>query len=81
METSKEETKNKKNICPFSLKPMKNNENKEKRYFCKLTDVLMSFNLFPFFRIHEAKELGKIDTKFYNSFVRYYERGRDWLIK
>ena len=81
METSKEETKNKKNICPFSLKPMKNNENKEKRYFCKLTDVLMSFNLFPFFRIHEAKELGKIDTKFYNSFVRYYERGKDWLIK
>ena len=81
MESSKEENENKKHIYPFSLKPMKKTSNEDKRYFVKLTDVLMSFHLFPFFRIKEAKELGKIDSKFFNSFVRYYERKKDWLIK
>ena len=69
----------KKNV--LSLKKIKIDEKEEKRFFKKLTDVLMSFHLLPFFTAREAKELGKINTKFYNSFVRYYERISDNLIK
>ena len=61
MESCKEETKY---INPFSLKSLKNNEKKEKHFFDKLTDVLMSFHILPFFNIKEAKELGKIIINF-----------------
>ena len=56
-------------------------ENKEKIKFNKLTDVLMSYNILPYFTVKEAKELGKINTRFYNSFIRYYERIADNLIE
>jgi ribosomal protein L12E/L44/L45/RPP1/RPP2 len=81
MESKKTEGKieSKKNV--LSLKKIKIDEKEEKRFFKKLTDVLMSFQLLPFFTAIEAKELGKINTKFYNSFVRYYERISDNLIK
>ena len=81
MESEKTEDKieSKKNV--LSLKKIKIDEKEEKRFFKKLTDVLMSFHLLPFFTAREAKELGKINTKFYNSFVRYYERISDNLIK
>ena len=78
MESSKDETKDK---SPFSLKPIKNNEKTEKHFFDKLNDVLMSFHIFPFFTIKEAKNLGNFDKKFYNSFARYYKRAKDQLIK
>ena len=49
-------------------------ENTKKIKFDKLTDVLLSHYLFPFFKMKEAKEIGKVNSKFYNSFVRYYDR-------
>lgn len=56
------------------LKPNSYHENEEdKKKFDKLTDVLMSFYLFPYFDPLEAKEMGKINSKFYNTFVRYYD--------
>ena len=57
----------------LSLKQLKN-ENIKNEKFSKLTDVLMSYHLIPFFKIREAKDLGKLNTKFYNAFVRYYSR-------
>ena len=36
--------------------------------------LLLSYCLFPFFNLKEAKEIGKVNVKFYNSFVRYYDR-------
>ena len=65
----------------LSLKPNKSNDNRQNNLFNRLTDVLISFHLFPFFDTKEAKEFGKINIKFYNSFVRYYERASDNLIK
>ena len=67
--------KSKKNI--FSIKPIKNAWNNEPKSFNKLTDVLISFNLFPFFENKELKELAKVNIKFYNAFVRFYERYKD----
>ena len=81
MESEKTEDKkeSKKNV--LSQKKMKIDEKEEKRFFKKLTDVLMSFHLLPFFTARDAKGFGKINSKFYNSFVRYYERISDNLIK
>ena len=76
MESNNEE-KNKKNDKKFKfiLKPIKQAENGKK--FQKLTEVLISYNIFPFFTIKEAKEIGKSDSKLYNAFVRYYKRSWD----
>ena len=62
----------------LALKPMKNLLlNNEKNLFNKLTDILISFHLFPFLDNKELREFGKIDTKFYNAFIRSYERYKD----
>ena len=81
MDSKTKETKKENKMHPFKLKPMPRIENKEKIKFSKLTDVLMSYNLIPYFTIKEAKEFGKINTRFYNSFIRYYERIADDLIE
>ena len=75
-EEEKEEEINKKDTKKFilPLKEIKQVENTKKKEFDKLTDVLLSYCLFPFFKIKEAKEIGKVNSKFYNSFVRYYDR-------
>ena len=74
---SNNEKKNKKDEKTFdlALKPIKEVENGKK--FQKLTDVLISYNIFPFFTIKEAREIGKSDSKFYNAFIRYYKRSWD----
>jgi len=59
----------------LTLKPDRNKSSyKVKKNFNKLTDILISYFLFPFFEMLEAKELGKINSHFYNSFVYYYKR-------
>ena len=58
----------------LSLKQIKKNENEKNNKFNKITDVLMSYHLIPFFKIREAKDLGKLNQKLYNAFVRYYSR-------
>ena len=66
-----------KNEIKYSLilKPYHNkSSDKVKKNFDKLTDILMSYFLFPFFEMFEAKELGKINIQFYNSFVYYSKR-------
>ena len=68
--TNKQESK--KFLLP--LKEIKQVENTKKIKFDNLTDVLLTYCLFPFFKIKEAKEIGKVNSKFYNSFVRYYDR-------
>ena len=81
MEKKNEEiNKNEKKEYKLELKKIKPNENGEKKYFYKLTDMLMSFHLVPFFNIKEAKDLGMIDKKFYNAFVRYYKGSCEELI-
>ena len=81
MEKKNEEiNKTEKKEYKLLLKKIKSNKNEEKKYFSKLTDMLMSYNLFPFFNIKEAKDLGKLNSKFYNAFVRYYERASDELL-
>ena len=75
------ENNKKENIYPpLSFKKIIKNENKEKKIFDKLTDVLISYNLFPFFKFKEVRDFGKINIKFYNAFIRYYERACDALI-
>jgi len=76
MESNNEE-KNKKNDKKFKfiLKPIKQAENGKK--FQKLTEVLISYNIFPFLTFKEAKEIGKSDSKFYNAFIRYYKGSWD----
>ena len=73
MESNKEEN-NKKEEKNFelSLKQIKQVENGKK--FQKLTDVLIAYNILPFFTIKEAREIGKSDSKLYNAFVRYFKR-------
>ena len=56
------------------LKEIKQVEKNKKNKFDNLTDVLLSYCLFPFFKMKEAKEIGKVNSKFYNSFIRYYDR-------
>ncbi len=59
----------------LTLKPNRNKKSEQaKKNFDKLADILMSNYLFPYFEAIDAKELGKINTHFYNAFVRYYER-------
>ena len=79
---SKTEEANQINKKPFklSLKPLTNNENEKKEKINKLTDVLISYNIIPFLKIREAKEVGKTNKRLYNAFVRYYLRKRDSLI-
>lgn len=64
---------------PF-LKPIKPYD-KEKHFFYKLTDVLISYHILPFFENKEAKDFGKLNTLFYNAFTRYYERNMDSYIE
>jgi len=79
MESNKEgESKKDDKNFKLELKPTKQVENGKK--FQKLTEVLISYKIFPFFTIKEAKEIGKCDSKFYNSFVRYYKRSWDSFI-
>ena len=79
MESKKEEIYKRK--ISLSLKALKKNENEKRIYFNKMADMLMLFNLFPFFSMKEAKEFGKINIKFYNTFVLFYEREYPKLIK
>ena len=79
MESNKDVSEKKK--FSLSLKPIKRDENKKKIYFDKMIDYLMIFNLFPYFNMKEAKELGKINIRFYNCFVQFYERAYPELIK
>ena len=58
----------------FKLKEKKEKEYLEKKYFNNLTEVLISFHLFPFFSETEAFDFGTIDIKFYNSFMRFCQR-------
>ena len=76
MESNNEEN-NKKDEKNFglALKPIKQVENGKN--FQKLTDVLISYNIFSFFTIKEAREIGKSDSKLYNAFVRYFKRSWD----
>ena len=78
MYSSKEIAK-KQNIT-LSLKQKKNEYNKEKKGFYKLTDVLMSYHILPFLDIKEAKESGKVNNHLYNAFVRYYGEISESLI-
>ena len=81
MESKSEETsKTGKKPFKLSIKPLTNKENEPREKINKLTDVLISYNIIPFFKIREAKELGKINKRVYNAFVRYYLRIRDSLI-
>ena len=79
MESNKDVSEKKK--FSLSLKPIKRDENKKKIYFDKMIDYLMIFNLFPYFNMKEAKELGKINIRFYKCFVQFYERAYPELIK
>ena len=74
---SNNEDKNQKDEKNFKLelKPIKKVENGKN--FQKLSEVLISYSIFPFFTIKEAKEIGKSDSKLYNAFVRYYKRSWD----
>ena len=60
-------------ILEFKLKPVKVKENFEYKYFNKLTDVLIAFNLLPFLNENEVKTSGCLDIKFYNAFIRFCE--------
>ena len=60
-------------ILEFKLKPVKVKENFEYKYFNKLTDVLIAFNLLPFLKENEVKTSGCLDIKFYNAFIRFCE--------
>ena len=60
-------------IFEFKLKPVKIKDNYQYKYFNKLTDVLISFNLFPFLNENEVKTCGCLDIKLYNAFIRFCE--------
>ena len=64
----------------FVLKQMKNNKTGQYKYFDKLTDVLLSFQLFPFLKEEEIRSYGCLNIKFYNGFMRYCKRRFDSLI-
>ena len=70
-----------KKIFDFTLKPIQENEslNNKKKYFSKLTEVLISFNLLPFFSENEILSLIKINSKFYNSVIRLAKYHYDFL--
>ena len=53
---------------------------KEEKYFKKLKNNIITYCLFPFFDKKEAKELGKLNVRFYNSFASFYELLIDNLI-
>ena len=60
-------------ILEFNLKSKKLKENNTNKYFDKITDVLISFNLLPFLNKNEVKNCGCLNTKFYNAFIRFCE--------
>ena len=68
-------------IFEFKLKPKKSEENSKNKYFDKITDVLISFNLFPFFDKNEVKNCGCLNIKFYNAFMRFCENRFDSIKK
>ena len=72
-DSNNSDLKKKSKIFEFKLKPVKVKENFEYKYFNKLTDVLISYNLFPFFNENEVKTCGRLDIKFYNAFIRFCE--------
>ena len=75
------ETIKKLKILDFKLKKKSLDENnKEYNNFDKLTDVLISFHLFPFFSEKEVISFGNINIKFYNSFMRFCQRRFDDII-
>ena len=77
MESKTEITKQKyKLIIKHVILPDK----ESKKYFEKIPELLISYNIFPFFEINEEKELGKINQIFKNCFVRNYEEQCDLLI-
>ena len=49
--------------------------------FDKLTEVLMSFHLIPFFDKKELKEVGMVNVRLYNSFIRFFDRTINTLIE
>ena len=49
--------------------------------FDKLKEVLMSFNLMPFFDKKELKEVGMVNVRLYNSFIRFFDRTINNLIE
>jgi len=72
-ENNNPDSSKKSRIFEFKLKPVKVKENFEYKYFNKLTDVLIAFNLLPFLNENEVKTSGCLDIKFYNSFIRFCE--------
>ena len=76
METKTEPAKKKYKLIIKNVKlPIKEN----KKYFEKIPELLISYNIFPFFNINEAKELGKINQIFKNGFKRNYDEQCDLL--
>ena len=71
---------NNKKTLDFKLKPMPPRDYSKNKNFSKLTDVLMSFNLFPFLTENEILSFGKINTRFYNAYIRYIKYKNDLLI-
>ena len=81
MEPNKEEINKKEgNIFQLTLLSNKRLENEKKEKINKLTDVLISYNIFPYLNMKEAKEAGKVNTRLYNAFVRHYNRECDQLL-
>ena len=72
---------NKSKQLSFELKPNRLKDKNPIKYFDKLTDVLISFQLFPFFNENEILTYGRFNTKFYNSFIRYCKQRFDNLEK
>jgi len=81
MESEKKEIAIKKKYKP-TIKPVKPKDKKEKKFFDQLPELLISYNIFPFFTVKEAKEIGKINQTFLNCFSRdFFEVRSDSLVK
>ena len=81
MESEKKEMTIKKKYKP-TIKPVKPKDKKEKKFFDKLPELLISYNIFPFFTAKEVKEFGKINQTFQNCFVRDFSEVKcDSLVK
>ena len=50
-----------------------NEKNKEKKYFNKLNENLISYHIFPFLYLGEVKKLLTLNKKIHNSFPLFYE--------
>ena len=71
---NKSDSSNYRKFIEFKLKSKKIKEKSEIKYFDKITDVLLSFNILPFLKENEVKTCGSLDIKFYNAFIRFCER-------